>query len=555
MRESQGSDGRAMPPVWMWMLLVTVCALGADRGARAADGDCVETPESVSQIAAGTYATGGTADGDRILWWEEDPLVWDVALRTFDGDSVGGLPLSNGLGYRSLAAARMTEFQGALWTVVLDESGDPWICRADSAQLTIVASAPAAEIVSGYFQWVSLVVFEDDLYMFNGRGHAAVVPAGDEVGGLWVFDGIAMQFVADASPDGNVHVLYPTVYDAEVYYRTSVRDPDTGYSRSVLRSFDGSSFADHVLPFEPFSAPRVAHGLLYFLGWAPYVHGGAAGSRPMNLWTYDGLSAVQITDLASRNDGARIGVPAALGTNIVFSMSQNLDEVPVTLMCTDGEELLSLTSEDDHYLGPSVSSGATSCTFAFLTRSFDTGFDQALYAVDKADGACRVTPPLAGLGMLVESSGYLYFSATIEGTEGARVWRIPIDCGNAAPDTSEAVASPAVLWPPNNKMVDIEIEGVTDPDGDTVTIVIDSIYQDERVGKDGPDATGLDTPTARVRAQRKGNGDGRVYTIHFTATDAAGNASEGTVQVGVPHNGSGGAAVDGGPLYESTEAS
>jgi len=134
---------------------------------------------------------------------------------------------------------------------------------------------------------------------------------------------------------------------------------------------------------------------------------------------------------------------------------------------------------------------------------------------------------------------------------------------NSPPDCSNAAASPASLWPPNHALAPVQVAGVTDPDpGDTVTVTITSVRQDEPLntvgdGNTSPDATGVGTGQAQVRAERTGNkhvpGDGRVYHIGFTATDAAGAQCTGTVTVCVPHDqGQGSACVDGGPLYDST---
>ena len=66
----------------------------------------------------------------------------------------------------------------------------------------------------------------------------------------------------------------------------------------------------------------------------------------------------------------------------------------------------------------------------------------------------------------------------------------------------------------------------------------------------------MGTGTASVRAERAGTprapGDGRVYHVAFTAADGNGGTCTGTVKVGVPHDQRGRAAVDGGPLYDST---
>ncbi|MDA0334142.1 MAG: hypothetical protein O2782_03145 [bacterium] len=113
---------------------------------------------------------------------------------------------------------------------------------------------------------------------------------------------------------------------------------------------------------------------------------------------------------------------------------------------------------------------------------------------------------------------------------------VPVAPVNTAPDVSAAVSNPGSLWPPNKKMVDIAIDGIVDAEGDALTITIDAITNNE-TGTD--DASGVGTSTASVRADRNGRGDGRVYTIDFTATDAEGASTSGSVTVAVPHDQSG----------------
>ncbi|MDL1959836.1 MAG: hypothetical protein LWW99_10865, partial [Deltaproteobacteria bacterium] len=131
---------------------------------------------------------------------------------------------------------------------------------------------------------------------------------------------------------------------------------------------------------------------------------------------------------------------------------------------------------------------------------------------------------------------------------------------NISPDCSKAYASIQEIWPPNHKYVDIEIMGVTDPDGDPVTIAITGITQDEPVdaigngdGKTSPDGAGVGTSTASVRAERQGKGNGRVYEISFTATDPAGAECSRSVTVCVPHDQRPGhECIDDGQIYDST---
>lgn len=130
---------------------------------------------------------------------------------------------------------------------------------------------------------------------------------------------------------------------------------------------------------------------------------------------------------------------------------------------------------------------------------------------------------------------------------------------NSPPDVSKATCSVSVLWPPNGKMVPFEVLGVTDPDGDPVTIQIDAILQDEpvRVGpgdKAAPDAAVKGPGKGVLRAERLGNGNGRVYAVFFTASDGfPGSGSSGVVYVTVPHSMNGVPAVDDGEQYDSTK--
>jgi hypothetical protein len=131
---------------------------------------------------------------------------------------------------------------------------------------------------------------------------------------------------------------------------------------------------------------------------------------------------------------------------------------------------------------------------------------------------------------------------------------------NQPPDCSEAIANMDELWPPNHKYVDIHIIGVTDPDGDPITITIDAITQDEEVnakgkgdGNTSPDGIGVGTDFASVRSERQGTGNGRIYEISFLAMDDKGGECTGFVQLCVPHDQRPEhVCIDDGQDYDST---
>ncbi|MBE8988348.1 hypothetical protein [Nostoc sp. LEGE 12450] len=138
----------------------------------------------------------------------------------------------------------------------------------------------------------------------------------------------------------------------------------------------------------------------------------------------------------------------------------------------------------------------------------------------------------------------------------------------AAADPNKPPTCPApgsiqkVLWPPNGKFVAIDVISETkviDPDGDPVTVVVNAITQDEPVNTSGdgntvPDGAGVGTNVAQVRAERNGQGNGRVYQIIFTATDNKGAECRGNFSVTVPKSQNGNPSVDDGQNFDSTKS-
>ena len=131
---------------------------------------------------------------------------------------------------------------------------------------------------------------------------------------------------------------------------------------------------------------------------------------------------------------------------------------------------------------------------------------------------------------------------------------------NHAPDCSKATVDTTKLWPPNHQLRSITISGVTDADPtNTVSINVTSVTQDEPTNGLGDGDTPVDaviTPNSNVvklRAERSGTGDGRVYVINFTATDNHGATCTGTATVTVPHDQKpGNVAVNSGQTFNST---
>lgn len=130
---------------------------------------------------------------------------------------------------------------------------------------------------------------------------------------------------------------------------------------------------------------------------------------------------------------------------------------------------------------------------------------------------------------------------------------------NRPPVCAAATAEPSLLWPPNHKLVEVGITGVTDPDGDAVTITVAGVTQDEPTeglgdGDACPDAQITAEGKVRLRAERSGLGNGRVYVVTFRASDGKGGSCSGLVRVGVPHD-QNREPVDDGQNHNATSCS
>jgi uncharacterized repeat protein (TIGR01451 family) len=113
---------------------------------------------------------------------------------------------------------------------------------------------------------------------------------------------------------------------------------------------------------------------------------------------------------------------------------------------------------------------------------------------------------------------------------------------NPPPTITGAAADPSVLWPPNHRMVNVTVSyQVTDncplpPNSCTLSVTSNEPINGTGDGDTSPDWIVLDDHHVLLRAERAGNGDGRIYTITITCIDSGGNSSTEEVEVTVPHD-------------------
>lgn len=119
---------------------------------------------------------------------------------------------------------------------------------------------------------------------------------------------------------------------------------------------------------------------------------------------------------------------------------------------------------------------------------------------------------------------------------------------DTTPPVVRVFPDPFVLWPPNHDLHEVEFRIRTrdvcteseDLDVELVDVRSDEPDNSTGDGNTADDIQGADIGSddryILLRAERKGNGDGRVYTATYRVTDGEGNATYAKARVFVPHD-------------------
>lgn len=102
-------------------------------------------------------------------------------------------------------------------------------------------------------------------------------------------------------------------------------------------------------------------------------------------------------------------------------------------------------------------------------------------------------------------------------------------------------ASPCLLWPPNHKMKEVKVDWLAGENCPNFKGCELSVTSNEPVngvgdGNTSPDWRIVDDHHVQLRAERAGNGNGRIYTITLTCKDDQGRQTVKTTTVRVPHD-------------------
>jgi len=182
--------------------------------------------------------------------------------------------------------------------------------------------------------------------------------------------------------------------------------------------------------------------------------------------------------------------------------------------------------------GPPVSCAAVKIS---LSTDGGTTFPIVLSASTPNDGSEALTIPDVATTMArvkVEAVGNIFFDISDS----------DFTVSNPPPTITGAAADPSVLWPPNHRMVNVTVSyDVTDncplpPGSCTLSVTSNEPVLGHGSGHTSPDWIVVDDHHVLLRAEREGNGSGRIYTITITCIDSDGNSSSEQVEVTVPHN-------------------
>ena len=123
---------------------------------------------------------------------------------------------------------------------------------------------------------------------------------------------------------------------------------------------------------------------------------------------------------------------------------------------------------------------------------------------------------------------------------------VDVTLNDTTPPTLSLVPDPAVLWPPNHKLHEVEVVVIAtdacDPDPTVTLSSLSSNEPDNGLG-DGDTVddiqqadVGTDDREFLLRAERSGTGSGRTYSAVYDAEDASGNSTAGLASIVVPHD-------------------
>jgi hypothetical protein len=279
----------------------------------------------------------------------------------------------------------------------------------------------------------------------------------------------------------------------------------------------------------------------------------ASGTGPFHYaWTLDGSPF--------NGDSSSINVPTGS-----LSVGNHTVVVTTSGTCGSASQSATLTVNSAPVVTTNpVSQTATSGTVTFTAAASGSPTPTVQWQVSTNGGAS-----FSNISGATSTSLTVTVSASVNGNKYRAVFTNSCGTATTTAATLTTCQPPVItlshasleMWPPNHKyktfnITDFISSATSNCYGNiTSSVVVTSVTSDEPENSGGDGNTLQDIVIAQncksvnLRSERDGGGNGRVYTINFKVTDAAGNTTTATARVTVPHSQNGTGAVDSGPHY------
>ncbi|MDT4955327.1 MAG: hypothetical protein QOJ02_3465 [Acidobacteriota bacterium] len=321
---------------------------------------------------------------------------------------------------------------------------------------------------------------------------------------------------------------------------TAVNDTPTANSQSAATNED----TPKLITLSGSDVETPAGSLIYTVTTNP-SHGTLTGTAPNLTYVpnlnYNGPDSFQftVTDTGDGSSGALTSAPGSVSINV-----SPVNDDPVanagpdqTLECAGGLTAVMLNG--------SLSSDLDGDTLTYEWREGTTVLGTgAILNTSRVFGAHTITLKVT------DPSG-----AVSEDAVGVNI----ID--TTAP-TLTSNGQAFLLWPLDKKYHTFNVSDLVASASDSCntgvnlnSVVIQKVTSDEGSISGNDIIIAANCQSVQLRADRNGSGNGRVYTITFKVSDAAGNTTTLTRQVVVPHDqGNGNSAIDSGVAYTVTSS-
>lgn len=307
----------------------------------------------------------------------------------------------------------------------------------------------------------------------------------------------------------------------------------------------------------------------YFLSNARTAIGLTQDARTLILFTVDGtngghgMQAGEVADVLIRDFGAYNALnldgggsttlamqdPVTLARRLVNAPSDNPPRAEASSLAVYSDGLAPVTTATvspaanaNGWNNGNVSIALEATDLASGILNNPPGWvDQVQYSLSGAQPSDRQTVPGSAASFAISTTGITtvdYFATDAAGNdEAAKTLDVRID--PLAPVVNGLPAADCSIWPPNHQMRQVAVVTAGDPLSGIASLQV-TVRSNEPANPSQTDAVvtpdGSGGFVVSLRAERKANGQGRVYTITATAVDLADNVRTSTATCRVPHD-------------------